>query len=202
VIADSSLSFEISECHQAHIRLLQAASGLGDSEVRAPSRLPGWTRGHLLTHLARQGDSVVRRLVAAIDGRAVPQYEGGSETRNREIEFGARRSAGELIEDLRHSALAVDEVFASLPANAWMQPVRSTDGPERPASTLVFLRWQEVDIHHVDLALNFDVEDWPETLVARMLPETIDGLAARADRHELLGWLIGRSALPTLAPWD
>jgi hypothetical protein len=37
-------------------RLLRTASRLSDADVRAPSLLPGGSRGHVLTHLARNAD--------------------------------------------------------------------------------------------------------------------------------------------------
>ena len=36
--------------------LAGAIGGLSDADVRAPSPLPGWTRGHVLTHLARNAE--------------------------------------------------------------------------------------------------------------------------------------------------
>jgi len=35
---------------EAHRRLHRALDGLTDEQVRAPSPLPGWTRGHVLAH--------------------------------------------------------------------------------------------------------------------------------------------------------
>ena len=37
-------------------RLLATAGALTGAQVAGPSRLPGWTRGHVLTHLARNAD--------------------------------------------------------------------------------------------------------------------------------------------------
>ena len=33
--------------------LIMGVGGLTDADPREPSLLPGWTRGHVLTHLAR-----------------------------------------------------------------------------------------------------------------------------------------------------
>ena len=38
------------------LRPCAAVRGLTDDAARAPSRLPGWTRGHVLTHLARNAE--------------------------------------------------------------------------------------------------------------------------------------------------
>ncbi|WP_048821321.1 maleylpyruvate isomerase N-terminal domain-containing protein, partial [Streptomyces ipomoeae] len=39
-------------------RLSQAVDALPADAVAEPSALPGWTRGHLLTHLARNADAL------------------------------------------------------------------------------------------------------------------------------------------------
>ena len=95
--------FEIEQCRVGHARLLASLLNLSDAQVTEASRLPSWSRGHVLTHVARQGDSVVRRLRAAIEGRIVGQYAGGPAERNQAIEAGAHRSAPELVADLEAS---------------------------------------------------------------------------------------------------
>ncbi len=45
--------------------------------MRGPSLLPEWSDGHVLTHLARNADSVVRRMEGAARGELVDQYPGG-----------------------------------------------------------------------------------------------------------------------------
>jgi len=49
---------------ESHARLHRTAAQADDATMRRPSRLPSWTVGHVLTHLARNADSVVRRLEA------------------------------------------------------------------------------------------------------------------------------------------
>ncbi len=47
------------ELAEATERLLATAARLTDEDLRAPSLLPGWTRGHVLAHVARNADSYV-----------------------------------------------------------------------------------------------------------------------------------------------
>jgi maleylpyruvate isomerase len=49
----------------AHRRMLASASRMTDDDCRGPSLLPGWSRGHLLTHWARNADGQSRVLLAA-----------------------------------------------------------------------------------------------------------------------------------------
>ncbi|MFF9641495.1 maleylpyruvate isomerase N-terminal domain-containing protein [Kitasatospora aureofaciens] len=47
---------ELARIHAATGLLLRTAARLCDADARAPSLLPGWSRGHVLTHLARNAD--------------------------------------------------------------------------------------------------------------------------------------------------
>ncbi|MHB1928527.1 MAG: maleylpyruvate isomerase N-terminal domain-containing protein, partial [Acidimicrobiales bacterium] len=80
-------------CVAAHHRLLGTVGHLGDEHIGAPSRLPHWTVGHVLTHLARNADGHVVRLEGALRGEDVRRYPGGVEQRDADIEAGASRPA-------------------------------------------------------------------------------------------------------------
>jgi maleylpyruvate isomerase len=55
-------------------RLLATATALGDAQAREPSLLPGWTRGHVLSHIARNADGMVNLLNWARTGTETPMY--------------------------------------------------------------------------------------------------------------------------------
>jgi maleylpyruvate isomerase len=55
-------------------RLQDTVAGLTDQQAREPSLLPGWSRGHVLTHLARNADSLRNLLIWARTGVETPQY--------------------------------------------------------------------------------------------------------------------------------
>jgi maleylpyruvate isomerase len=197
---------EIAECRASHERLHRSVQALDDAALRRPSRLPDWTVGHTITHLARNADSVVRRLSAVIDGRIVEQYEGGPAGRAAEIEAGAGRSAAEAYDDLVRADDAVDALYLVVPAEAWERPFATpTAKPEfvaRPASFLPFTRWREVETHHVDLGIGYEFADWPQALVDRWLPGLVQELPERADARQLMAWTLGRAPAPGLQPWS
>jgi maleylpyruvate isomerase len=187
----------------AHGRLHATLADVTDETVRLPSRLPGWTVGHVLTHLARNADSVVRRLTAAADGRTIEQYAGGDAGRAAEIEAGAGRPAAEQVADVLTADAAVDRLVTDLPAEVWARPVlRSGSGGTVPAERLLYSRWREVEVHHVDLDLRYTPTDWPAELVALMLPDLVRGLADRADPATLAAWALDRGPAPLLTSWD
>ena len=193
---------------------LTAIEYLTNEQVRGPSLLPGWTVGHVLTHVARNADSHVRRAEAAVRGEMVDQYDGGYVGRNRDIETGSTRSASEIIEDVRGSALAVEESWRALPVDAWTGRTRDANGRERPLFELPSRRWQEVEVHLVDIGVGVSHRDWLGEFVLEWLPRTRERmwgqLPAEAsglrfdDPADELAWLYGRLRrrdLPELPPW-
>lgn len=76
----------------AHRMLLDSAAGVSDGQARQPSLLPGWSLGHVLTHLARNADGHTGQFRAASRGEAAQQYPGGPAQRARDIEAGAGRT--------------------------------------------------------------------------------------------------------------
>jgi maleylpyruvate isomerase len=198
-MAEGAPTAWISGCVTAHAALLSDLTGLTDAQAAGPSLLPGWSIGHVLTHIARNADSVVRRLDGAARRELLDQYAGGMEERRARIDEGAGRTADELVADVRVSAAGVEVVMATLPEGAWDAPSRTSRGVVETSRDAVFSRWREVVIHHGDLGLS--PVPLPPTLVGAWLPRELPLLSGRADQTELLAWVLGRGPAPTLAPW-
>jgi maleylpyruvate isomerase len=159
---------------EATAHLLATAEQFDDAAVREPSRLPGWTRGHLLTHLARNADAQVRLLTWAATGERVPMY-ASAEQRAAEIEQGAGRSAAELLADVRESAEHFAVQAARLAPEQWKVEIEGMRGGPQPAVRVPWWRLEEILIHHVDLGVSFSPAHWPEYFTE---PE-LAGIAAR-----------------------
>ena len=149
-----------------------------DADVRAPSLLPGWSRGHVLTHIARNADGIAVTLEGALRGADVPRYPHGMAGRNADIEAGSGRSPGALIEDVRTSAARLDAVFARVLAAG--PPVLTRTADKNTPLQWLGARWREVEIHHADLGRGYGPQDWPAAFVAHELPATAESLAERA----------------------
>jgi maleylpyruvate isomerase len=142
--------------------LLGATIAVTDDAWRAPSLLPGWSRGHLATHLARQADALRRVTGGAMGGKPQEMYPLPGQ-REEEIEAGAGRSGLELQVDLDTSAGLLDEAFLALQeAEAWDREVVLRGGLRVPARLLPLARLLEVALHHVDLDLGRKVTDIDE----------------------------------------
>jgi maleylpyruvate isomerase len=208
---------DLARVSEAEQRLFAAVRALDDAGVRAPSLLPGWSVGHVLTHLARNADSHRRRTEAARSGVMVDQYPGGLEERAAEIEAGATRPAATVLEDVAVASARMLEAWADVPTAAWAGVTRDASGRERPLSELPGRRWLEVEVHLVDLGVGPDHRDWPDGFVAAQLPALRAGVADRLpsgaarppegtlDERDELAWLYGRlhrPDLPVLGPWS
>ncbi|GAB2838233.1 maleylpyruvate isomerase family mycothiol-dependent enzyme [Streptomyces deserti] len=193
-------------------RLLTAVGKLDNAAVTQPSRLPGWTRGHVLAHLARNADA----LVNVLQGR--PMYVSG-QARDADIERDAPRSLDVHLADLRASSDRFQEAGA-VPAD-WSRTVELRNGVTDSASRVPFRRWAEVELHHVDLGIGYELEDLPAEFTEREIDFLTErfggspdvpptrltdgtrawrtgreadepGVTVTGSRADLLGWLAGR----------
>ncbi|WP_067570746.1 maleylpyruvate isomerase family mycothiol-dependent enzyme [Nocardia acidivorans] len=162
----------------ATTRLLDAVSALTDADLVEPSLLPGWTRGHVLAHTARNADSLVNLLLWARTGIETPQYASAF-LRDADIEAGAPRPLREQFEDLSAASERWLALARVMPAESWQAIVRNRQGGELPASRVLWMRLLEVEIHHVDLNVGYTPQDWPAAFVARLLPQAVADLSAK-----------------------
>ncbi|MQA16335.1 MAG: maleylpyruvate isomerase family mycothiol-dependent enzyme [Pseudonocardiaceae bacterium] len=203
------------------VRLEDAVAGLPD--LAGPSRLPGWTRGHVVTHLARNADALVRLLEWARTGAENPMY-ASPEARNAEIEAGAGRPHAEQLDDLRRCAARFAETAGRLQPSHWEATVRTAQGRDVPASAIGWMRVREVWLHLVDLDAGADIDVLPDDIAAALVRDVAGWMDSRIEQGvalrlgddtdaapvvfgpsgaapvavsgpvpELVGWLTGRS---------
>jgi maleylpyruvate isomerase len=165
--AQRQLSDQIDDATQ---RLLGAARVLADSDLRAPSLLPGWTRAHVLAHLARNADAMRHVLIGARSGQDRPGYPSAA-AREADIESGARLTAKALTADVADSAMALRAVSRQLPDDAWQVPVRMLGQDQFPAAQLLTRRLVEVELHHADLGTGYGPGDWSAAFAAMKLAD-------------------------------
>jgi len=159
-------------------RLVSAVGDLDDGAAAGPSALPGWSRAHVVTHLARNADSFTWLLDGARVGEEREQYPGGVTTRSAAIDAGSARSAGELVDDTRGGVDRLRAAVARMDDEAWSRPVRTARG-SLPAGRLVWSRLREVEVHHVDLAVGYLPTMWSREFAVTELDERLVGLGDR-----------------------
>lgn len=209
----------LDEVSRSGARLAGTLAVLSDDDVRAHSALPGWTRGHVVTHVARAVDAYLWLLAVARTG-AEPHPRSDADALARAVEDGAARPAAELAADLRTGLGRLAERAAAMPAEGWDTLVTALAGWRHPAWYTLYRCWRELETHHVDLDAGYRTADWPAGYVTWALDDTLAALSARGfpvgrvratdlgrswtpsptgpavegPGHQLLGWLSGRTA--------
>ena len=190
----------IDACIEGHRRLEAATARLTDEDVRRPSRLPGWTRGHVLTHLAAKTLTHVDLLEGAESDEIREQYPDGLAPAQAAVEAGASRPAAELRVELSRSFALLEAAWTRLEEQHWDRLGICVPGP-RSMAEIVLRHLRDVEVHHVDLDIGYEPADWPAFFVEAELAKRLPALADRAPHALLLAWLIGRGDVPELAPW-
>lgn len=137
--------------------LQEHITSLTDDDVRAPSRLPGWSRGHVLAHVAGVADGMARQLEYAARGETIELYDGGADGRNRAIEEGAVRSADRHRQAISESLDRALAAFHGLREPDWNAPISYRNGVVRDGGLAL---WRELVIHLTDLDLGVDPDSW------------------------------------------
>ncbi|MEU0094340.1 maleylpyruvate isomerase family mycothiol-dependent enzyme [Kribbella sp. NPDC006257] len=207
-------------------RLNQVLEEVDEATVRAPSRLPGWSRGHVLTHIANFSEAMTRQVDEALAGRLVDMYDGGPPARNAAIESGAGRPAGELKQHVRTATAGLLAAWSEV--DDWDRPIRHRDSN---LAASVYTGWRELEIHTIDLGLEPTSDDWSKEFCLHLLeflrprtPENLRLILRAPDAEweagagepriltgaltDLTAWMAGREpqgpitgALPNLNPW-
>lgn len=154
----------------ATARLVAAVAELSDEEIRAPSLLEGWTRGHVATHVARSCETMCGMLAWAQTGTGVPDCPN-PEAREAAVEAGARRSAAELAADLAESAAKFTAETEVMTEAAWATVIEPPGGAPFPTAEIPVRRLSEVELHHTDLDLGYGPADWTPGFAESDLPE-------------------------------
>lgn len=160
-----------------HLRGLMAM--LADEAFGAPSLLPGWTRAHLLSHLARNADALVNLLDWARTGIPTPAYPGEGR-RAADIEAGALRPVAEIRADVVMSSDRLAAAVAGMPAEAWTATVQIRDHAI-PVTDVTWLRAVETWVHAVDLDVGAGFTDLPQPMLVALVGEVASAMGERPD---------------------
>jgi maleylpyruvate isomerase len=167
------------EISAATARLLDTVRAMSDDDVLGPSLLPGWSRGHVLTHIARNADGLRSLLLGAAEGVERKAY-ASKEARNADIEAGAPRSIKEHLADIEASSERFADAVAAAPPSAWeFEMAWGSVGQRRRGSELPEARLREVAIHHVDLDAGYGFADWEPQFALRILRSALPAYEAR-----------------------
>ncbi len=158
-------------------RLVRTADTLTDAQHAEPSGLPGWTRAHVLAHLALNAEGLAAALGGIVEGRRVPVYRS-QQARDEDIETLAAASPGMVRTRLLGGCTALSDAIGAVPDDAAQTTIeRVPGGPVFPAGEVPWMRLREVEIHHADLGVGYARSDWEPAFATGL----IDWLVSRND---------------------
>lgn len=165
-------------------------AALDDADLDAPSPLPGWSRRHVIAHVAFNARALTRLLHWARTGEELRMYPDAA-AREREIDSGARSEPAELRALVLDSGRRLHRAARSLPPERRSAPVVTAQERTVPAVEILWLRTREVWVHTVDLDVGVRFADFPDELLDALLTDITTG---RQDK--------GREPALLLAPDD
>jgi len=157
-----------------------AVQVLSDAELREPSALPDWTRAHVVAHLSRNAEALVRLVHWAATGEVTPMYPS-LESRTADIEATAQQPPAVLRQELSATAALLDQRLSALDEAGWAGTVRSALGRELTAAGTPWMRIREVWLHAVDLDAGIGTAVFPSALLVELLDDVVGVVGAKPD---------------------
>ncbi len=185
-----------------------AVASLDDASMSESSRLPGWTRKHVIAHVAANADALGNLVHWARTGQRTPMYSS-PEQRGADIDAGSRLCADELMVWLTRSAEALATAMSELDDENWSAEVVTAQGRVVAATEIPWLRAREVCVHAVDLGTGVAFADLPGEFLSGLVAD-IRGKRGLTDLPagplpEVAAYLAGRphclTGVPDLGPW-
>lgn len=145
---------------------------LGEDDYAVACALPGWTRKHLVAHLAANADAIGNLVNWAATGEPTPMY-ASKEQRAADIEEGSQQTAGELTNRFVTSADVLKVRMDDLSDEQWDRHVQTAQGRTVPASETAWMRAREVMVHAVDLQTSVGFEDLPADFLTALCDDIV-----------------------------
>ncbi|MGQ4516192.1 maleylpyruvate isomerase family mycothiol-dependent enzyme [Streptomyces sp. DW26H14] len=156
----------LKEITAAHERLRAEVAALTEEGAREAVELPGWTRGHVLIHLADLSKAFARQARYGVAGKTIEVFDGGRPTRNRRIEELHGEPVAWLRDQLFEGLTALEEAWAALGPDGWDLPSAYRNSPLF-ATQLAW--WRESELHTVDLGVGRHSEEWSSALSSHIV---------------------------------
>lgn len=161
---------------EATRRLVRTADRLTDDQYAEPSGLPGWSRAHVIAHLALNAEGLAGALSGIVEGERVPMY-ASQEARDGDIEELAGQEPAALRGRLLGGCTDLADALAAVPEDRVGATIERVPGGRTfTVGDVPSMRLREVEIHHADLAAGYDRSSWSPEFAAHVL----DGMLHRA----------------------
>ncbi|MCW2812805.1 MAG: maleylpyruvate isomerase family mycothiol-dependent enzyme [Nocardioides sp.] len=180
----------LARLRNADRRLVRTVDAFDAAAWAGDSLLPGWTRAHVVAHLALNAEALGGALRGVVTGEPVAMY-ASAESRDDDIDELAAADPDTLRSRLHAASTVLAEAAAAVPEDRLGAVVQRTPGSERTflAGDVATMRWREVEIHHADLGAGPTPADWPPDFAEQL----VDQLRTRAATATLAASDVGRT---------
>jgi maleylpyruvate isomerase len=199
MINSARLHSDLSRLGRETDMFLATVSSLSHEELAAPSLCEGWTRAHVIAHVASSGRALVGLIDWATSGEERQLY-ASPEARAEAIAALAALPREELLAEVRDSAAAFAGEAQRLTGELAIPEVK-VGGRELPATSIVALRIAEVVVHHHDLETAWTIEEADPDSLLNAIEAVVRAIQAKGApgmtlvTEERDHWIIGNGAL-------
>lgn len=146
---------------------------LSDGALDAPSRVPGWSRRHVIAHVGYHARGLARLVEAARNG-AAEESMAEPENQIEDVEFGATLPAHALRYLFQHSSIHLNVEWRDLSVNGWRGSVRSLNGELVAIRKTPWMRAREIWIRAVDLDNEGTFSHFPDAFLDTLLEDIVE----------------------------
>lgn len=158
---------------------------LDDVALAGPSLLPGWTRQHVLVHVAHNAVAIANLLHWAQTGVETPMY-ASPERRDADIAEGAALPGREALGLFRRTDTDLQQAIDTTTDLQWRALVRTRQGLEVEAATVIWMRARELWVHLVDLNTGKGFETLPDGVLRRVLRNVLSSWRSRDEGLDIV----------------
>lgn len=159
----------------ASARVVRTVDGFHGDDWSGPSLLPGWTRAHVVAHLALNAEAIAGSLQSLVSDEDDAAHEprpmyASDEVRDADISKLAGADHAEIRDRLLAGTTNLDDALAAVPDASWETRIDRTPGG-RPLRAGAFpgMRLRELEIHHVDLGAGYTPAEWTPAFAEHLL---------------------------------
>jgi maleylpyruvate isomerase len=170
----------LDDVYAATALYLRTVDKLSPEDLPIDTVLPGWSRAHVVAHVALHALGASRALTGLVHERALPMYDS-QEQRDADIDATAKLPPDELRElsfdacgRFKAACEAIHETGQESGRHYWDETIERIPGGNKfSASGLVDARWREVEIHHADLGAGYEPGHWSPDFTAYIFDQAV-----------------------------
>lgn len=167
-VSDPTVIVELATVRLGTAFFRRALNRVSDAALGRPSRLPAWSRAHVIAHVGYNARALARLVDWAATGVETPMY-ASTAAREAEIDLGATLPPEALRNLVEHSAIDLDVRWRDLPDDCWSHQVTTAQGRAVPAAETVWMRSREVWLHATDLDSGARFDQIPSPVLTRLI---------------------------------